>query len=150
MKAFKIYTAVFLIFMTACTASGYLSPVEKDIDAKKFYSISSKSRVYIVRKGGFAGSGALTQILVDGRLVSTVGPNNYFVLDLNPGKHIFSYLGTISINSPPYAFELSPGEIYFIEIKHIEGSFALLSQEDGRNAVNIGKRVELIVDPNIL
>lgn len=146
---FQLTTVVFLILMTACAASGYLSPLDKDLEAKRFSSIPGKSRVYIVRKGGFAGSAALTQILVDGRLVSTIGPDNYFVIDLNPGKHVFSYLGSKFINSPPYAFEFNSGENYFIEIKHFDGIFEVLSKQEGENAVNDGKRVELIVDSNV-
>lgn len=136
------------LLMVACAASGQLSTVQKDLEAKKFSTIAGKGRVYVIRGGGFGGSGALTQIMIDGRLVSTVGPNNYFMLDIGSGNYIFNVLGLAFQGGQPHQFKFNADEIYFIEVKHLEGTFKLLSKEDGERAVNDSKRVEINIDPN--
>jgi hypothetical protein len=134
--------------MVACSASGQLSPVQKDMEAKEFSAIAGKGRVYVIRRGGFAGSVALTHIMMNGRLASTVGPKNYFMLDIGAGNYIFNVLGLTLQGGQPHQFEINSGEIYFIEVQHIEGLFKLLPAEEGKQLVNDSKRVEINIDPN--
>ena len=140
-----IITAVLTAFVLAC-ASGQLSSVQQDLEAKIFSvpSNTSKGRVYIVRPLGFAaGAGVLTHVMVDGRIVASVGPKNFFVLDVSIGNHIFTVLGfskqqLLQVN-------VAPGKLYFIEVQHIAGAMTLLSGEEGRRLVLSSKRIE----PNI-
>ncbi|MCK9605122.1 MAG: DUF2846 domain-containing protein [Methylomonas sp.] len=136
------------LLMVACAASGQLSPTQKDSDAKKFYHVVGKARIYVIRRGGFGGSGALTHIMINGRLASTVGPNNYFMFDVVTGNYIFNVLGLAFQGGQPHQFEVSAEKNYFIEVKHLEGTFKLLSTEEGEQAVNDAKRVEINIDPN--
>lgn len=137
-----IITVVLTAFVLAC-ASGQLSSVQQDLEAKMFSvpSNTGKGRIYIVRPLGlFAGAGVLTHVMVDGRIAASVGPKNFFVLDVSIGNHIFTVLGyskqqLLQVN-------VDPGKLYFVEVQHIAGAMNLLSEEEGRRLVRESKRIE--------
>lgn len=133
---------VLAAFVIAC-ASGQLSSVQQDLEAKMFSvpSNTGKGRVYAVRPLGlFAGAGVLTHVMVDGRIAASIGPKNFFVLDVSIGNHIFTVLGyskqqLLQVN-------VDPGKLYFIEVQHIAAAMILLSEEEGRRLVRESKRIE--------
>ena len=136
----EIITIVLTALVFSC-ATGQLSSVQQDLEAKEFFvpSNTDKGRVYVIRPlGAFVGAIVLTNIIVDGRIVAAVGPKNFFVLDVNMGDHIFTALSCpkkLKVN-------IAPAKVYFIEVQHISGTMTLLSEEEGRRLVLDSKRIE--------
>lgn len=137
-----IITVVLTALVLSC-ATGQLSSVQQDLEAKEFFvpSNTDKGRVYVVRPlGAFAGAGVLTHVMVDGRIVASVGPKNFLVLDVSIGKHIFTVLGYSK--QQLLQIDIAPGKLYFIEVQHTTAAMTLLSEEEGRKLVVESKRIE--------
>ncbi len=137
-----IITVVLTALVLSC-ATGQLSSVQQDLKAKEFFvpSNTDKGRVYVVRPlGAFAGAGVLTHVMVDGRIAASIGPKNFFVLDVNMGDHIFAVL--VYSKQQLLKVNVAPGKLYFLEVQHISGAMTLLSEEEGRKLVVESKRIE--------
>lgn len=144
----RILAISILLLLTACSASGQLASVQNDMRAKNFSAVADKGRIYVIRPSGIVGTAVLTHIMINGRLAAAVGPGNFFMLDVSKGSYIFNVLALSLQGGQPHQFEINSGEIYFIEVSHVEGIFKRLSTKEGEQLVNDSNRIEINIDPN--
>jgi hypothetical protein len=133
---------IFIVALFSACASGQFSGDAADADAKAFKANPEAARVYIVRPSGFVGSGRVGQITVDGTVVGALGPNQFVVVNVTPGSHVFALLSENQQHTNK--LDAHAGDIYFLETQWVEGTLIRLNDADGRARVAAARRVEAL------
>ena len=134
MKSGVIALALFMLVAAGC-ASTPQATVERDQDAKTFPSHPATSAIYVYRTGNYHGNGSDDSTLwVDNRLIGATLPNTYFVIHVDPGKHVLTGLAA---DNGRLTLETRPGELVFVALRVINGQshFQRVSPEVGQESV---------------
>ena len=111
-----ILGAVFIASLSGCAATTTMAPEAEDLAAKEFAPKEGEANIYVVRKGGFAGSAVALEVMLDGRTMGTLAPDTFLLIEVQPGPHIISChtqenqeIGEVeALAGMNYFFELSP------------------------------------------
>ena len=112
----SLLPAICLIFLSACVGTGSTNKGE-------FYSLvgSDKTAVLVLRNTGYAGSGALVDVRIDGVSIGTLGEKEVLTQEVSPGSHRvavkFKGLGGVGLNDVAKVFTVESGEKAFYSIQ---------------------------------
>ena len=81
-----ICIAIVSLAMSGC-ATVALMPDKLDATAKRFSPSPGKANIYVARMGSLLGMDRLFTVYLDGRLVGSIAPNTYLLLEVAPGEH---------------------------------------------------------------
>ena len=119
-----------------------------DSDAKKFQPEPGKASIYINRREAFIGAGNIVQTIMDGRIIGSLVPGTYQLINVSPGEHILTYTGQ-SDDTELTKVQAEQGKNYFFDFYVSTGWMAphvnikQITDEEGRKAVMSSKRAEI-------
>ena len=105
-----------LILLSACTGTGTISKSQS-------FSIADSdiTAVLVVRNTGFAGSGALVDVRIDGISIGTLGEKEVISKEISVGSHViaveFTGIGGIGLNDVAKSFTVKNGDKVFYSIQ---------------------------------
>ena len=141
------------LFITSCLARRFTSK-ELDGSGKQLNPPADKSYIYVMRPGGFIGSGAHMSVALDGKFAAFIQPKTYILLEVLPKKHKIK-LGQKGdhnhfANARIIDLETLPGRTYFVHgnSASYNPKIKILSNDVGRKLIIEGsyKRVISLFD----
>ena len=116
-----------------------------DSEAKKFAVETDKANIYVNLTSSI-DTGPMIQIVLDGRVVGSLSPNTYQLLNVSPGEHTVTVIGAENVRQQKLTVEA--GKNYFLKVSAHMGWNAArvnlepLNEEQGREEVMNSKRAE--------
>ena len=136
--------AVMGLYWAGCASVPKTSP-ELDAQAKTFSPKPGMANVYVNRGGGM-GTAITFQVVLDGRIVGSLAPYSYHLLEVEAGSHS---IGVISHeNTKQVQIETEAGRNYFLDVDVTMGwgsgraALKVVDEETGREMVLKSKRAE--------
>ena len=130
----KIWIALVAAALLAagCTSTPQASR-ERDAEAKQFQTHPNAGTVYVYRSEHDRLQD-LSVLYLDGRLIGETLPGAYFRVDTMPGRHVLHGVG---IDTGRMTLETRTGELYFVELRVIEGQshFRAVPERVGRERI---------------
>ena len=131
----KIWIAIIaaaVLFAAGCTSTPQASR-ERDAEAKEFHTHPNAGTVYVYRSEHDRLQD-LSVLYIDGRLIGETLPGAYFRVDTMPGRHVLHGVG---IDTGRMTLETRTGELYFVELRVIEGQshFRAVPERVGRERI---------------
>ena len=125
---------VLIIALVICAAGCASTPqanLERDQAAKEFPSHPATAALYVFRPDG---GGDDTVLWIDNRLIGATLPRAYFVVHIEPGRHV---LNGLAADNGRMVIETRPGEVVFVALRVVSGQslFERVSPELGRNTL---------------
>ena len=137
MQTRLLLTVTTLLLCSAC-ASTPESTAERDAWAKEFEPLTRDSVIYVYRPDP-AGTIAVTELYVDGRLIGSSLPETYFRISVLPGRHLVE---TFAGHGPPIEVETRGNDVIFLELQNYSSTdgtpnmrFRRVSPEAGKKAI---------------
>jgi hypothetical protein len=130
MTYWRLITLVALLALAGCASTPQAS-AERDREAKAFGSHPATAALYVYRPDG---ANEDTVLWVDDRLIGATLPRAYFVVHVEPGKHV---LNGLAGDNGRVTLETRPGEVVFVALRVVSGQslFERVSPELGRNTL---------------
>lgn len=131
-----------------CAAVPLASSME-DAEAKNFKaSMTGKAQVYVVRRHTTKYQ-KISEIVLNGKPVATLGPETYTVLNLDPGDYTL-----IASTDDKSVLQLTvlPGKNYYVKynltqwLGTLSGKLMVANERDGQALVNASKRARAKLD----
>jgi Protein of unknown function (DUF2846) len=112
-KAFSIMLLSVALLFSGC-ASVALASREKESEALDFGTKAGQARLYVFRKSQYAGSGLLTQIVLNGKIKGSLKAGSFFCFSLVPGSYSVAYISADAQRN--LRVDLESGKNYYVEL----------------------------------
>jgi|SRR5690625_3537879 len=107
--------AIFTLAMLSACAHTHLKSLLPN------YTASGAATLYIGRAASWAGSGNAYHVVLDGKVLGVIGPSEYWMLKLKPGKHtVGTYGGSLPVTLSPNSVTCITIELAFWTGRGIE------------------------------
>ena len=126
-----------------------MTPIEQDMEAKKFAPVEGKAKIYVVRPSKFGGTGMYITPTINKMVTASLISGSYLVLEVMPGKYELSAAGNLD---KPTIVEImaEANQIYFVQMMPKFGAARprlhnqVVDQVTGRELVNEHKRYKTL------
>lgn len=116
LKIWTVLIAAAALLAAGCASTPQASR-ERDAEAKEFHTHPNAGTVYVYRSAHDRLRDS-SVLYLDGRIIGETLPGGYFRVDTTPGRHLLHGIG---VDTGRITVETRPGELYFVELRVIEG-----------------------------
>lgn len=149
MKAAQWIVLLVAALLAGCVTgpSVTLAAADSDAAAKQFTPPDGRANLYIARSESPVGKAASFEIVVDGRTVGPIGPGTFYLVVVDPGKHVIA-AGT-TLTSVRATLDAEAGKNYFYQVTSNGSGFTaqpslgiVLLEEMGKIMVRQNRRAQ--------
>ncbi len=113
LKPITLTLLSFVVLLSGCASVTHASK-EKETQALVFRTMVDQAGLYVFRKSQYAGSGLLTQIVIDEKMKGSLKAGTFFYFSVSPGRHSLAYISADSQRN--ISLDLEAGKNYYVEL----------------------------------
>ena len=128
MNVYRTAVSAFVAIGLAGCASVQYGDKDSEASLQKMASIPTKTSLYVCREAAaLMGAGNRTTVVVDGKSIGTLKPNNFAHAVVEPGSHQVYVKRNPGGNSGILKLDTKPGEVAIVWVGMTGGGFGVLT-----------------------